>query len=145
MCLMLYLASDQPLPLVEDAESKSAFSLTNLHDAEVRVRGQFSESNVYAAGAHEGCGCGFQLGQYPGQSDSERMQNARSLALLADYLDEQLATGAKISLFACWDGDQDCPAEGTRVVSTKEFRGKVFFFAEKQLVLVDGSGGADVG
>lgn len=145
MCLMLYLASDQPLPLVDGAESKAAFSLTNLHDTEDRVRGQFSESNVYTVGAHEGCGCGFQLGQYPGESESERSQNARSLALLADYLDEQLATGAKISLFACWAGDQECPAEGTRLISTKELRGEVFFFAEKQLVLVDGAEGADGG
>jgi hypothetical protein len=141
---MLYLASDQPLPLIERAEANQSFSLTNLGEREVGVRGRFSESNVYAAGAHEGCGCGFQLGQYPGQSESERSENARSLAQLADYMDDQLAAGAQVSLFACWAGDYDCPAESVRSISTNELRGEVFFFIEKQLVQLCGAEGNDV-
>ena len=59
MCLMVYIASDKPLPLIDWNENKRAFNVTDLSKYEKNVETQFKYTNVYNAGSHLGCGCGF--------------------------------------------------------------------------------------
>ena len=64
MCMMVYLAADQPLREVAWNEAAPAFNTSPLASDEHRVRRQFSKPHLIYAGSHEGCSCGFQLGEY---------------------------------------------------------------------------------
>ena len=127
---MLYLASDAPLPLVPWDAGAPAFHVEELGAARSLVRGRFSLPHVYYAGAHEGCGCGFQLGEYPEFVDEDAPAKRESLRRLADYVDAALARGRQVQFFVCWAGDEDGPAAHHRVVTTRELRGESFWFLD---------------
>lgn len=130
MCRMLYLASDAPLPLVPWDASAPAFHVAELDPARQVVRARFSFPTVVYVGSHAGCGCGFQLGEYPDFVDEEAPAKRESLRRLADYVDARLALGGQLQFFLCWDGEEDCPAEIQRVVTTRALRGEAFWFLE---------------
>jgi GGDEF domain-containing protein len=85
--MALYIASDTPLPLIQQREiSKDAMSsptwpreAQRFHTAQLRpeqdaVRSHFSLSHVLYAGSYEGCGCGFNFGrEYPDAEGDERL------------------------------------------------------------------------
>src|SRR6266446_6699287 len=109
MCMLVYLASVRPLPLIPWDAAQPAFHVTELPEERDAVRGQFTLSYAYYAGSHEGCGCGFQYGEYelddPDADElAELERNKRSRARLAEYLQSSLATVPVVELYACWDG-----------------------------------------
>ena len=63
MCMMIYIASDRPLPLIDWQDEFPAFHVRELREEEMAVRTHFKKPYVYYAGSHEGCGCGFAYGQ----------------------------------------------------------------------------------
>jgi hypothetical protein len=133
---MLYVASNAELPLLPWNESDPGFHVTELSEQEKSVKPKFKNRHVYYAGAYEGCGCGFQAGEYPGYEDNEIDLKIASLSGLADYLDAQLEKGVNIELFGCWDGDQTLPIENERTVSPESFRSKVFWFKDREYLVV---------
>src|SRR4051812_45959015 len=69
MCMVVYIASDYPLPTSSWDEARPRFHVTELSERDEPVRRQFSKPCAYYAGSHEGCGCGFQYGEYPGYQE----------------------------------------------------------------------------
>ncbi len=134
MCMMVYIASSTPLPLIPWDEEKPAF-----HVATVRpthgVRLQFSYANFYYVGSHESCGCGFQIGEYPEfeRDEQEQREMRSSLDAFADYVERHLVEAGKIEVFASWDGDQCQPVELRRELTAADLRDDDFFFYEKEL------------
>ncbi|MEZ6009892.1 MAG: hypothetical protein R3F05_19335 [Planctomycetota bacterium] len=88
-------------------------------------------------GSHEGCGCGFQLGEHPGLDDDAPAKR-ETLRRFAAYLDSQLDRGRGLEIFACWDGDQVAPAERHRTLLPSELLGEPFFFHDREHVTVAG-------
>ncbi|WP_165223088.1 hypothetical protein [Aquisphaera insulae] len=138
--MMVYVASDYPLPTSAWDETRPCFYVEELSDRDKSVRGQFSKPCIYFVGSHEGCGCGFQYGQYEGlEEDLEQLAAAReSRRRLSEFLAVALQHQPEVELFACWDGDQS---------ATPDYRGRMrpsdllrdrTHFREKELLLVSG-------
>ena len=139
MCLMVYIASDHPLPLIPWDEAAPAFHIAELREADQLVRQQFTKLFVYYAGSHEGCGCGFDYGQWPVMDDDDRTdeQAAReTIHRLARYLANVVQLGV-IEIFACWDGDQTAEPIERSVVTPAYFGGEAFAFNEKQFLTIE--------
>jgi len=134
--MVLYIASDAPLELIPWDEARPSFHVSSLTPDDDLVRRQFGVSHACYAGSHEGCGCGFQLGEYPGFDDEEAPQKRDSLTALAQYIDTRLALGRTIELFACWAGREAKPPERMRSLSTAELRAEQFFFHDGEHVTV---------
>ena len=111
MCMMIYIGAQQPLTLRPWAETAPGFHVAELSLAIDEVRTRLETSHLYYAGSYEGCGCGFQCGEYSEDASSpEELAKCRqSLSDFADYLDSELGRVGRIMLFACWAGDE---AEG---------------------------------
>jgi hypothetical protein len=140
MCMMVYLAADLPLRPIPWDEGAPAFNTTPLAPTEERVRRQFGRAHLLYAGSHEGCGCGFQLGQYPTDrtEPDERARRRESLRALAASLREEVARAGPIELYACWDGDQEAPPAHRRALTPSAVDADTFFFLEKELSVVSG-------
>ena len=120
MCVMLYIASEDQLPLVPFDKDNPAFNVSELPERAIAVRQRFSKSYVYELGSHTGCGCGFQYGyslvsgQYFPDTESppaEAQAGLESRRRLALYLRNALAAQESIQLFACWAGDEGREAD----------------------------------
>lgn len=136
--MMLYIASDKPLPLVEWREDEPAFNVTELSGSDVQVKKQFDKSYVVFAGAHTGCSCGFNYGELPIEDQDDELEDRRSrdsVGSLAQYLSERLRYGP-VELFSCWDGDQNEKPEQKLTVSIDYFGGQTFRFDEKQFLVL---------
>jgi hypothetical protein len=133
--MMVYLAADVPLRPIPWDERSPGFNTSPLAPDEKRVRSQFEKSNLVYAGSYEGCGCGFQLGEYPSeQSDpAEMAQRRKSLHDFAAYLREELPRVGALQVFACWDGDQEKPPEHHRALTPASLEADTFYFLEKEL------------
>jgi hypothetical protein len=94
MCLMVYLAAHEALRKVDWVEAAPAFYVAELSSDERSVNCQFRTGNVLYAGSYEGCGCGFQYGEYPVDSYELGELRARrnSLDAFAEYLRTELAS-----------------------------------------------------
>jgi hypothetical protein len=130
MCMMVYVASDYPLPTSSWDEARPCFYVEALSERDEPVRRQFTKPWVYYAGSHEGCGCGFQYGQYPGhEEDVAEVAAARdSRRRLAEYVAVALQHQPEVQLFACWDGDQAVePEHRGRMRPSDLLRDRTFF------------------
>src|SRR5262245_44547564 len=97
MCLMVYLGASKPLRLIPWDGAKPSFHVTDmLPEFRSRVAPQLGTSHVYYVGSHEGCGCGFQGGQYPDQESEWAKSERESMRAFRDYLQAELAHAAKI-------------------------------------------------
>lgn len=138
MCLAVYLASDQPLPLIAWNEQAPGFHVDALAKDDQAVIRQFQMAYVCYMGAHTFCGCGFQsepYRQYDNQSIS-RTQEEESRLQLAQYLEQRLRGGAQLQIFACWEGDQERTPEERRTLSPIEISAPDFYFHELELIEV---------
>jgi len=123
MCLMVYIASDVPLPLIPWDE-RHRFNVSELEARYDSVRKQFTKPHVFMVGSHTGCGCGFestvpvfasaeelqraiQAGSFdPRQEPSADPASKQSRAELAEYLRKALTLQTSIELYACWEGEE---------------------------------------
>ena len=138
MCMMVYVASDYPLPTSAWDESSPGFHVANLSDHDEPVRQRFSKPCVYYVGSHEGCGCGFQYGQYEGfEEDPAELAAARgSRRHLSEFLSVSLQHQSEVELFACWDGDQAAEPEHQGRLRPADLIGARTYFREKELLVV---------
>jgi len=135
MCMMIYLAADQPLRMLEWNEGDPGFHVSAPAPDEERVRCQFTKANLVYAGSHEECGCGFQYGEYSADNyeQSELEQRRRSLNQFAEYLRVELSRVGPIEVYACWDGDQETAPEHHRILTPSSLEADDFFFRQKEL------------
>jgi hypothetical protein len=137
MCVAVYIAADQPLILVPWDEAHPAFYLARVDPSDLPVISQFSKANVAYAGSHEGCGCGFQYGEYPEfREPDEAVARRASLDQFAAYLADELTRVGPIELYACWEGDQAATVEHRRALTPMDLMTEEFFFLQKELSLV---------
>lgn len=132
MCLAVYIASSIELPTTKWDKSAPAFYLEAV-PAREKVRNQFSLPNVYYAGSHEGCGCGFFK---EGETDEELEIRQSNYSSLAKYIRSAQEKGAYIEIFACWEGDQGSKPEFLESATTTELEGPAYQFKEKQFIHV---------
>lgn len=138
MCMMVYVASDYLLPILEWDEARPGFYVAELTDRDEPVRRQFSKPCVYYAGSHEGCGCGFQYGQYEElQGDPTELAATReSRRRLAEFVALALQHQAEVELFACWDGDQAAEPEHRGRLRSADLAHERACFREKELLVI---------
>ncbi len=143
MCMMVYIAADFPLRVVAWNQADPAFYTKPLASDEERVRGQFSKPHLVYAGSYEGCGCGFQLGEYPIEysEPDEISQRRRSLLEFAAYLRGELTRVGAVELFACWDGDQEASPEHRRSLTPSALESDDFYFLQKELSTIESDAG----
>ena len=134
MCLMVYIAAHEALRKVDWVEAAPAFYVADLSPDERRVDSQFRTGNVVYAGSYEGCGCGFQYGEYPAESyePGELRQRRDSLDAFAKYLRAELSRVGTIEVFACWDGDQGLEPVHHRTLTPAALERDDFFFIKRE-------------
>lgn len=137
MCMMLYVASDKPLPTVAWDKDIPNFNVKELDENSKTVRKQFSKSYVYYLGSHQGCGCGFSYGQYDYDDQKEEENAAReSVRRLSEYLSQVLETAGTLEIYSCWDGDQEDEPKFQKSMTPKDIGGDAFWFQERQFTKV---------
>lgn len=136
MCMMVYVASDYPLPALAWDQARPNFHVIELDDREEPVRCRFSKPYVYYVGSHEGCGCGFQYGEYTGFEEADLAQRQASRRCLAEFLAVALQHQLEVELFACWDGDQSAPPEHRGRLRPMDLIRDRTFFREKEFLVV---------
>jgi hypothetical protein len=137
--MAVFIAADAPLPLVGWNEAQPGFHVTELSGQDdEKVRSQFSKPYVYYAGAHTGCGCGFDYGRNPKYQDDVE-QSRQSVASLSQYLARETASHGVIELYACWEGDQAEEPLMRKAITPEEISGESFWFEERQFLVVNPS------
>lgn len=135
--MAVYIAADNPLPLIEWQEDVTFFCVYDLSDDELAVRGRFTKPFVAHLGAYTGCSCGFSYG-WPIETEDDKREDAwgrESVRLLSEYVSE-LVKNSEVELFSCWEGDQETEPEEKLMVSPDFFGGEEFDFKEKQFLKV---------
>lgn len=138
MCMMVYIAADNPLPLIEWQEDVTTFCVSRLAEDEKRVAKQFSKPFLAYAGSYGACSCGFSYGASPIETEKDAKEDAlgrESVRQLSEYLSELVRDGS-IEIFVCWDGDQESEPEERQSVTPDYFGGEAFGFKEKQFLVV---------
>ncbi len=130
MCTAIYIASDQPLPLVEWDEAAPAFYVTGLDEDAQVVRQYFAGENVYYVGSYQGCGCGLAYQPYPGGDEEEADRTRRDWDHFAHYLEDLLQRVSTVELFTCWEGDQHEPPTTRVVINPVDIREGRFEYDE---------------
>jgi hypothetical protein len=138
MCMMIYIASEHPLPTSSWDEARPCFYVEALSERDEPVRRRFTKPWVYYAGSHEGCGCGFQSGQYEGlEEGADALAAARdSRWRLAEFLAVALQHQSEVELFACWDGDQTAEPEHRGRLRPSDLTRDRASFREKEFLII---------
>jgi hypothetical protein len=135
---MIYVASDNPLPMIEWQENITPFSVSELSEDEKSVIKQFTKPFVAYAGSYEGCSCGFWYDDSPIEDEDDARKDSlsrESVRQFSEYLSNLVKNGS-VELFACWNGDQEIEPEEKLTVTPDYFGGKEFAFKEKQFLTV---------
>jgi hypothetical protein len=137
MCIMVYVASDDPHLAALWDKTDRAFRVAALTDPAEPVRRQFTRPHVYYVGSHEHCGCGFQCDEPDGTSD-RASANWASRRRLAEFLADALQRQPPVELFTCWDGDQAAePEHRGRIRPADLVRDRTVFHEKEYLVVCD--------
>ena len=136
--MMVYIASDYSLPTIGWDKTHPRFHVTELTERDQPVKRQFSKPFVYYAGSHEGCGCGFQYGEYEGfEEDPTELAAAKdSRRKLTEFLSVALQHQQSVELFACWDGDQGALPEHRGSARPSDLMRARTFFREREFLLL---------
>ncbi len=141
MCMVAYIASRLPLPLIPFQESAPAFNVTELTEHEQPVLMHLALPHVRQAGSHTSCGCGFNEGRaHPEFHDdpaAERAEALESSARLARYVREHRVE----QIYSCWSGDESQPREFERRITPGDLVAEEFFFRERELLTIEHDAG----
>ena len=137
MCMVAYITSRLPLPLIPWQQDAPAFNVTELTGDEQSVLRHLALPHVRQAGSHTGCGCGFNEGrEYPEAYDdpaAERADALESSSGLARYVREYRVE----QIYSCWSGDEAEPKEFERHILPGDLETPEFVFRERELLFVD--------
>jgi hypothetical protein len=137
MCMLIFIASDHELPILQWDQDRPRFHVTELAERDEPVRSKFSKPHVYYASSHEGCGCGFQYGEYDGFEEGADLPDKKnSRRLLAEYLAVALQHKDVVELFACWDGDQPAEPDHRSRVRPADLLRERTFFQDRELLVI---------
>jgi len=128
---MVYIGSDSVLPTTPPwTEENPRFYVELANDAVAeKVRSQLRKQLIVHAGSHEGCGCGFECGEWKviGRDADEERQAVDSLGALHSYLVE-VTKLAPVDVYVCWANEEGLPATAECTVTPSHFEGNSFLF-----------------
>lgn len=137
MCLVVYVASRSPLPLVPWQEDAPAFNVTDVTRHEELVRRVLSLPHVRQAGSHTRCGCGFNEGrehvEVYADPQADRAAALESSLRLARYVLEHHVQ----QIYSCWSGDEGEARSSERRLSADDLAAEDFFFRERELLTIE--------
>jgi hypothetical protein len=125
MCLALYLAASQELPVIGWDDTKPAFHVIRLPKSAEGVRKHFSSEYVYYAASQQGCSCAFN---YEHEYDS--------IGELKNYLRNALICVDQVEMFACQAGSEEQEKQHAVVTSPEGIALAEFFFKDGQHVVI---------
>lgn len=116
MCMALYLATDQPIPVSEWSRASALF-VDELTSEQYRVKTQFTKLAVRYIGVlgKWTCSCAFS----GARDDSTDAQGRQLIEELRNLLGFEIANDREVELFYCWMDDEGDEAEH-RVETTLE-------------------------
>jgi hypothetical protein len=135
MCMVVYIASRSPLPLIPWRQDARTFNVTELTEHEQPVLRHLTFPHVRQAGSHTSCGCGFNEGREcpEASEDAERADALESSSRLAHYVREHRVG----QIYSCWSGDEGEPQAFNRRVTPEALVAPDFFFRERELLTID--------
>lgn len=125
MCLALYLAGSQELPVIGWDEAKPAFHVIHIPKTAEGVRKHFRAEYVYYAGSAQRCSCAFN---YEHESDS--------IVELRNYLRNALIGMDEVEMFACQAGTEKMDRRHVGNVSPEGIALAEFYFKDGQYLVV---------
>lgn len=125
MCLALYLAASQELPVIAWDDANHAFHVIHLPKSAEAVRKHFRYDYVYYAGSEQGCSCAFN---YEHEYDS--------ILALRDYLRNALICVNEVEMFACQTGAEEQDTQHTLITSPGGIALAGFFFKDGQYLVI---------
>ncbi|BDI32637.1 hypothetical protein CCAX7_46880 [Capsulimonas corticalis] len=149
MCLQVFVASDEPLPLISYGPDSPVFQTELLDEQSLPVVQYFSKPYVYYLSSVGGCPCGFGYGLYeleilddpdiPAEikANVQEGYNASrsSVQAMKAYLRMAIQTG-EAEVYACWIGDEEITPETRCEVTLDHFGGEEFQLVERQILTV---------
>jgi sulfatase modifying factor 1 len=150
MCLMLYIGTAAPLPLVTSADLRVEAVAPDRTD----VRQWFTHPQVHFVGAHTGCSCGFPsviaetpVEYYDGMplDSDDRAADLRSVEALLDLLRQALRDSGLVELYPIADGDEAKEPKGQLEWIHSELVAERLFFNEGFVHRVHGNAGGSEG
>jgi hypothetical protein len=125
MCLALYLAASQELPVIAWDKQKPAFHVIRVPKDAEGVRKHFHSDYVYYAGSAQGCSCAFN---YEHESDS--------ILELRNYLRNALICVNEVEMFSCQTGTEEQDTRRSLKTSPDGIAVATFFFKDGQHVTI---------
>lgn len=125
MCLALYLATSQELPVIPWDSTKPAFHVIHLAKSAEGVRKHFRSDYVYYAGSAQGCSCAFN---YEHEYDS--------IVELRNYLRNALICADEVEMFACQTGAEEQATQHALTTSPDGIVQPGFFFKNGQYLVI---------
>lgn len=125
MCLALYLAAAQELPVIAWDDTKPAFHVLRLPSGAEGVRKHFRSKYVYYAGSQQGCSCAFN---YEHEYDS--------IVELRNYLRNALICVDEVEMFACQTGAEAEDTQHALISSPEGIALAEFYFKDGQYVVI---------
>ncbi len=125
MCLALYLAAAQELPVIPWDDTNPAFHVIRLPKSAEAVRKHFRSDYVYYAGSLQGCSCAFN---YEHEYDS--------IIELRNYLRNALICVDEVEMFACQTGGEAEDTQHAQISSPEGIALAEFYFKDGQYVII---------
>lgn len=125
MCLALYLAAAQELPVIGWDDANPAFHVIHLPKSTEGVRKHFRSDYVYYAGSEQGCSCAFN---YEHEYDS--------ILELRKYLRNALICVTEVEMFSCQIGAEEQEIQHTLTTSPDGIALAEFFFKDGHYLVI---------
>lgn len=125
MCLALYLAAAQELPVIPWDDTKPGFHVIRLPKTAEAIRKHFRSEYVYYAGSQQGCSCAFN---YEHEYDS--------IVELRNYLRNALICVDQVEMFACQTGAEAEDTQHALISSPEGIALAEFYFKDGQYVII---------
>jgi len=144
MCVAIYIASDHPLPTVPWDDAQPAFHVQDATEGYFSpgnpLRAHFAQPYLYAAGSHDGCGCGFPFSDaYNDEGElveDDWPPGRESRRRLAEFLSAALRLQPAVEILVCCSGDERFPPRTRRRVRPIDFTRDRTIFDLGQLLVV---------
>lgn len=128
---MAYLGASEPLRLIAWRKEEPGFHVGEvlpLAPEAAAVQQQLGTPYCYFAGSTEGCGCGFQLGEWDCIDDEQKARIRADLKALSDYLTTALERTKEIRVFASWADDEAGEPQHRRDLTPADLLRDDFYF-----------------
>jgi hypothetical protein len=129
VCLLLHVASDEPLTHIECSfENHPEICVSTVAEPPADLSAKFTKPIIHYIGAFGCCGCDF------GQTDDPTPNAAR--AAFARYLKQHGPSGSTVEVYFAWADDIQFPCEHELETTVDELTDRDDVFLERQLMRI---------